>query len=463
MVAVGEPIPTLEDRTRGSPRAVGRVWLPDCGGNSAGMTGDIDGADYRKQAGWLPTEQSDLEEWLEGHRERAESRATERDPHPVIVEFRNLIDTDPVVRMYLEKMIAQVPDAKPYAKRHVEDLPQLLRLIDEVLTVAPEFGANAVITPLGAIFDWAMGTPAGYSAFRDPRVNAMLKKILSAWCEFLSGPDSRYVLNDSPSGWLSSEADRAIGLDQFEHDATAPYGGFTSWNDFFTRRFKEGMRPIASPDDDKVIVSACESKPYRISTDVARQDTFWVKGQPYSLGDLLANDPSVDEFVGGTVFQAFLSAMNYHRWHSPVAGTIVRAYLRDGTYYSESDKQGADALQPTVSQSYLAHVSARAIIIIEADDPVIGLMAVVPVGMSEVSSCKFAESIAPGYHVAKGEELGYFQFGGSTHCLIFRPGAIANFSLTAIPQPEDPDAPLVRVRAHLATAADGPASATEGN
>jgi phosphatidylserine decarboxylase len=61
--------------------------------------------------------------------------------------------------------------------------------------------------------------------------------------------------------------------------------------------------------------------------------------------------------------------------------------------------------------------------------------------------------IQPGYHVAKGEELGYFQFGGSTHCAIFRPGAIAGFSLTAIPQPHDPNPPLLRVRSKLATAA----------
>jgi phosphatidylserine decarboxylase len=104
------------------------------------------------------------------------------------------------------------------------------------------------------------------------------------------------------------------------------------------------------------------------------------------------------------------------------------------------------------SQSYLAHVAARAIILIEADDPVIGLMAFVPVGMSEVSSCLIDSKVTPGYHVGKGEELGYFQFGGSTHCLVFRPGAIAEFTLTAIPQPHDPEAPLVLVRTKLATA-----------
>jgi phosphatidylserine decarboxylase len=49
-------------------------------------------------------------------------------------------------------------------------------------------------------------------------------------------------------------------------------------------------------------------------------------------------------------------------------------------------------------------------------------------------------------------QLGYFQYGGSTHCLAFRPGAIAEFVLAAIPQPHDPKAPLMLVRSKLATA-----------
>jgi Phosphatidylserine decarboxylase len=151
-------------------------------------------------------------------------------------------------------------------------------------------------------------------------------------------------------------------------------------------------------------------------------------------------------FVTGDYWEIWPT--NYHRWHSPVAGTIVRAFTKDGTYYSE----GADAVEPTNSQSYLAHVAARAIILIDADDPVIGLIAFVPVGMSEVSSCMIGPHVTPGYHVAKGEELGYFQFGGSTHCLVFRRGVIAQFSLGAIPQPHDPNAPLMLVRSQLATA-----------
>jgi phosphatidylserine decarboxylase len=42
--------------------------------------------------------------------------------HPVLTEFQELIDTDPVVRMYMNQMIAQVPSTKPYRKRHLESV-----------------------------------------------------------------------------------------------------------------------------------------------------------------------------------------------------------------------------------------------------------------------------------------------------------------------------------------------------
>jgi phosphatidylserine decarboxylase len=96
--------------------------------------------------------------------------------------------------------------------------------------------------------------------------------------------------------------------------------------------------------------------------------------QPYSLADMLAHDDSAGQFTGGTVYQAFLSATNYHRWHSPVAGTIVRAFVVEGTYYSEADSEGADAVEPMNSQSYLAQVAARAVILIQGGRHVRGFL-----------------------------------------------------------------------------------------
>lgn len=81
------------------------------------------------------------------------------------------------------------------------------------------------------------------------------------------------------------------------------------------------------------------------------------------------------------------------------------------------------------------------------------MMAVVLVGMLEVSSCMIDPKLKPGHHVGKGGELGYFRYGGAPHRLVFRPGAIAEFALAAVPQPHDPNAPLVLVGSERAAAA----------
>ena len=389
---------------------------------------------------------------MEGHRQRVKDRGDNLGLHPVLIEFQQLLDDDPILRMHVNEMITQVPKTRQYRERHVASVKELLRLINEVLGMAPEFGEQNVTLPLTAILDWTMGTSAGFAAYRDDQLNQMIRKILNVWGQFLDSRESLYVLNDSPRGWKCEAARQAMGIDQYQHDPDDEHWGFRSWNDFFTRRFNLDARPVDAPDDDSVIVSACESTPYAIAPNVQLQDDFWIKNQPYSLRDMLARSEECEQFVGGTVYQAFLSATNYHRWHSPVSGTIVKAFVQPGTYYSEADSECTNADNPVVSQGYLAHVATRAIILIRADNPNIGLMAFVAVGMLEVSSCLIGSDIQEGHRVTKGDELGYFQFGGSTHCLVFRPGAVADFDLTAIPQPVQAGSRLVLVRSKIATA-----------
>lgn len=400
---------------------------------------------------WLPARHH-LEAWVSDLSRVVAEKPPVR-PHPAVEAFRALIESDPVSRMYVTRMIEEVPQDEAYASHHLRSIDHMLSLINEVIGQAPAFDTTALVgTPLNAILDWSMATPAGFAAFRHPPINTALRNILTAWCEFLTSPASLHVLNASPTGWKSPAARAAMNMDQFEHDPDDKYWGFTSWNDFFTRRFKPGRRPVAEPDNDKVIVSACESTPFKIRVNARRTDTFWLKSQPYSLRDMLAGDKAADAFEGGAIYLAYLSALNYHRWHSPVSGTIREAVIIPGTYYSELEAEGADPVGPNNSQAYITHVATRALILIEADDPVIGLMGVLLVGMGEVSSCVIGPGIAPGRAVRKGEELGYFQFGGSTHCLIFRPGVIAQFAVEALPDWGNPDAPLVRLGTALATA-----------
>jgi phosphatidylserine decarboxylase len=402
---------------------------------------------------WLPAEPEALQAWLHGFKTRAEACAA--DQHPVIREFAELIESDPIVRLYFTSMIAEVPKSSRYRVRHLNSIEEMLSLMNAVLNYAPEFEDSAYVgCPLDAILDWCMGTRAGFAAFRNPTANAMLKKIIGVWCEYLTGEASLHVINDGPRGWKSEAAQARVGMAEFEYDPDDPHWGFRSWNDFFTRRFRPGARPVAAPDDDKAIASPCEARPYRIARDVKRRDDFWIKGQPYSLADMLAGDPAVDDFVGGVVYQAFLSAFNYHRWHSPVSGTILRARTIEGTYFSEAESEGEDPIGPNNSQAYLAHVATRALIHIVADDPVIGHMVLMPIGMGEISSCVIDPKVKEGARVTKGEELGYFQYGGSTVCCVFRPGAIAAFALEAIPEADHPHPPLLRVNSLVARAAE---------
>lgn len=370
-----------------------------------------------------------------------------------------MIESDPIMFMYFTQMFQEQPNFPPPTGSgdiKLRNYGQMLAVLDHLLTTAPTFDSTSMVgCPMNAIFDFPMSTPAGLAAFAMPQVNQMLQKVLTVWGKFLSSADSRYVLDDSPTGWLSPAAREALNLDEFETDPTAPCLGFKSWNDFFIRRFKPDRRPVADPDNPQAIISPCEATPYAIRADVKEHDQFWIKSQPYSLRHLL-HGHFVDRFVGGTIYQAFLSAENYHRWHSPVSGVIKKLEMVPGTYFAEAASEGFDPVGPNNSQGYIAHIATRALLFIEADNPEIGLVCLVLVGMGEVSSCVFRDDkerpLHEGRKLRKGEQVGYFQFGGSTHCLVFRAGVIPQFVHAALPQGENGHASaLVKVNSLLAT------------
>lgn len=383
---------------------------------------------------WLPSDQKHIDEWV--NKLNQDANGKEKPLLPVIQEFKDLIESDPELYMLANEMFDQIPKTKEFSKDptgqpQIRSYQQMLKVLNHVMTKAPEFNKTGLVGfPINAILNWAMGTPAGSVFFLNDKVNRQLKKILNAWAVFLDSPDSCYVLNKDPkSGWFGRDAMEAMPgfAEDFVCDPAKPHYGFSSWDDFFTRQFREGRRPVARPKDSSVIANACESAPYRIARDVKKTSRFWIKGQPYSLTHMLDNDPITDAFVGGTVYQAFLSALSYHCWHSPVSGTIVKTKNIDGSYYAESLIEGYDPAGPNESQAYITQVAARALVLIEADDPAIGLMAVLFVGMAEVSSNEV--TVYEGQHVDKGDSLGMFHFGGSTHCLIFRPEVKLEFDL----------------------------------
>ena len=369
---------------------------------------------------------------------------------PVVLNFKNAVEESAELTMLFHQMFQEVPEfhsdatavnpAPPF-----NDYLQMFRALNAILTRAPEFNESALVgCPLNAILVWAMATPSGCAAFLNDTVNFHLKQILDHWAQFLESSESCCVLREDPErGWFGERAMRMMPgfAEQFKCDPTKPHYGFKSWDHFFTREFRDGVRPVAAPDDDRVIVNACESAPYNIQRDVQFQDHFWIKSQNYSLRHMLGNDPQASAFVGGTVYQAFLSATSYHRWHSPVNGRIVKAFVKPGTYFSQALVMGWDEAGPNNSQAYIAEVATRAIIFIQADNPDIGLMVFLGVGMGEVSSCDITVEV--GQQVKKGQQIGMFHYGGSTHCLIFGPHVKIEFDLRGqIPSMEATNLPV---------------------
>ncbi|KAF9499322.1 hypothetical protein BDN71DRAFT_1441915 [Pleurotus eryngii] len=439
--------------------------------------------------GWMPQNRRVLRSWIARKLVQAgDPIANSTNWHSVIQDFRRLIEEVPEIYKGFHEMFTQIPpeyENDPTGKPQVKDYMSMLNLFDVIISEAPEWHydpenpmANDLVGfPINAVLDWPMGTDAGYAMFISPTVNAQFKKMFDVWSTYLTSYASTAVLSDAENGWFSPSALGQLPnfVETYICDPDDPSGhyGFTSWDHFFTRLFRPGQREIDAElvDNNAVVHSACESAVYRIAYNAKARDQFWLKGQPYSIIHMLNNDPYAPQFVGGTVFQAFLSATKYHRWHSPVNGVVVKTVLVPGTYYAESPTEsfddpdggdqhdpkdeGADPAGPNLSQAFITSMAARCLIFIRAKDPRIGLMCFIAVGMSEVSTCEM--KVQEGDAVSKGQETGMFHFGGSTHCLLFRPETNIQIDDQYVPK-DDTDSPEVHVKAPIAWVGDKPYS-----
>lgn len=380
---------------------------------------------------------------------------------PSVVAFAELIHRDAIVRMYVTQMIEQ--QAPKYATVHTID--EMLATLDHIVTTAPLYNPipkKQNFFPMSSLFAFMMMTTAGYAAFRQPAINDAILRMLGEWCRFLDSPESTYVLNTGRDGWLSKPAYKQYQLQEFViPDQDAPHWGWTSYNAYFHRQIKAEARPIADPGNPKVIVSANDGTVYDIARRVKLLDRFWAKGQPYSLLNILAGErlrkdqPAyverfVEPFVGGDVFQSFLSGANYHRWHAPIDGTVRRAEVLTELTFTEAESAGWDPNAGVLSLGYETATNVRGLVFIESPDPAIGLVCVIPIGITEISSVTI--TVKAGQKVKKGDELGYFSYGGSTLAIVFRPGVVRRYI------PKNPhgkagdDGPKIEVNAAIAIA-----------
>ncbi|MFL5740305.1 MAG: phosphatidylserine decarboxylase [Flavisolibacter sp.] len=188
--------------------------------------------------------------------------------------------------------------------------------------------------------------------------------------------------------------------------------GWLSYNQFLGRQIKPGKRPIDDLCDDSVIVSPTDST-YRGHWDIEEDSTITVKGTVYSIPDLLGDSAYRNKFKGGLFTHGFLSINDYHRYHVPVSGKIVEIKKIPGqTWITEAKKP--DGSIDNIDNIGFQFTHTRGCAIMKSS---VGYVALIPVGMGHISSINFV--VDEGAELSKGNELGYFAFGGSDFIMLF--------------------------------------------
>lgn len=226
-------------------------------------------------------------------------------------------------------------------------------------------------------------------------------------------------------------------------------------DELFARQVLPGRRPIDAPNDDSIIVSPADSA-FDGSWDIDANASVEFEGNvvgsnglSWSVSELLKDSQYGPTFAGGKFVHAFLSPANYHRQHAPVAGVVRDVKMVHGQCYFQviapsddtTDESGRSKLgmirkcrhDPTLgtpNSSFDApdlpgyQFLPRAIIIIE--NPTLGLVAVLPMGMAQVSSVVLSCEVNK--TLQKGDEISHFQFGSSDIVLVFQKDTNVTFA-----------------------------------
>ncbi|RAL17643.1 phosphatidylserine decarboxylase family protein [Aspergillus homomorphus CBS 101889] len=386
---------------------------------------------------------------------------------PTVQSLQRHIESDAELMHLFAKAFSEIPDEflagsnNIIGPANVRDYNSLLDGIDRVLGIVPSWTSAVekqcvIACPMNEVLIWFMNTRTGSQILSRRDINAHFQAILQKWGHYLSSPASAKAIHKGNGGWVSEGAlsellDVVVNAhntsfrpasfeEAFICDPALPHYGFRSWDDFFTRQFRPGARPVAAPEDERIITNPCESQPFALVRNVPAHAHFSLKGTVYSLQDMLGRDDEAHaaRFTGGTVYQAWLSAFSYHRWHAPVSGTVVKVIQLKGTYFAADPSKGfenidpdtgapcPDRQAPDLSLQLISSIATRTAVLIRADNPALGVVGFLAIGMADVSSC--VATVAVGDRVVKGQEIGSFHYGGSTFCLLFEPGVNLTFS-----------------------------------
>ncbi|KAG0336483.1 hypothetical protein BG000_006534 [Podila horticola] len=198
---------------------------------------------------------------------------------------------------------------------------------------------------------------------------------------------------------------------------------YTSFNQFFYRKLRPDTRPIHEVDNPNIIVSAADCR-FCVFESISVATQVWIKGKAFSVQNLVNDDALAAEFEGGSIGIFRLAPQDYHRFHSPVQGTVAADPTKiPGTYFTVNPMAVNDCVDVFTE-------NVRKVSVLDLDQSEEGRSkqfdkcVFVSIGALLVGSIELTGAGAAGNKIKKGDELGYFAYGGSTCILLFKKDAV---------------------------------------
>ncbi len=358
---------------------------------------------------------------------------------PITLELMAILEQNPGLIPLLQKSIALAKEANPDPQTNpAQSLEQYYAYLDGCVKALPwNVLSSAAYSTLFEQIDQSLTyfyflldqpleelADSGLLAPCLQYVEALrpwLVKYAKDWGAFLSTPES----------WTQEyeallRAEERFGLSKGWYEAPENWHSF---NDFFARRLRNPqMRPIAFPEDPSLLTAPADSTPqglWAITKAGEIVPRVQLKSTAFlSVAALLGQDSAYQEaFDGGSLTHTFLNVDDYHRFHFPLSGVIREAALIPG-----QDAVGGKVLWDSRQEKYVLQsqepgwqtIETRARVIVETEEW--GLVALMPIGMSQVNAILLEDSVQVGAQVQKGDMLGCFLFGGSDFVMIFQEG-----------------------------------------
>ena len=365
----------------------------------------------------------------QGGNKRSGANVSTYSRNRIVINLRTEVEADEALKNELQACITEADWTPPGWEQPISDLAGFYSFLNELLDMTP------IESTFGNFFRglFYIASQRNNALQQDPRY-AKFQQWMTLYVEIYGS-----ILNtaESANDLYAFISDPTFSMENFE---VTP-GGFNSFNAFFSRHMKPGKRPIGTktypyppPSDGTPIAPNPPEDPNRIHENMCNDriitvpaDSVYIgcwpisshstvtvsKGNTYSIAELLKGSRYRDRFSNGIFTHSYLTVYTYHRYHVPVRGTILEARTIAGSVYANVTKGANGQLSASDGTGY-QFTQERGLLVL--DSPV-GLVALLPIGMDCVSSCNF--SIDVGDYLNKGDEFGYFLFGGSDMIMVF--------------------------------------------